>query len=578
MSVMSTTGNAGAGGADRLIAGRYRLLSRLGRGGMGTVWRAEDELLGRQVAVKEVHLRRERSADERDQQHGRTLREARAVAQVRHPSVVGVHDVVDQDGEPWIVMELVDGVSLGSRLAEAGPLGPREAAELGVAVLGALEAAHARGVLHRDVKPDNVLLERETGRVVLTDFGIARLDGSATLTEDGAFLGSPEFTAPERTEGRPAGPASDLWSVGVLLCAALEGRSPFRRDSMSGVLYAVLYEDIVLPASVEPLAEVVRGLLQRDPAQRCSAAQAVRLLNDYLERGAGTGFGANGAHGASPTAETFAAAPGTARPVPMPDRPTATAVRAAGSVPTAERAVPAPIPSTAVGSGRGDGRRSLLLRGGVTLVGAAAVAAGAFLLVPTLGTAGPEPSAVASLSPSATPRPSASASPSVVQPTARPSTDDNAAPVGYTLRHDSAGFSLAVPVGWARSSDSAGRVFYLSPDRAFRIGVHPTPIPPGGVFAELKSQDAAGPTTNPGYHQGTVRPTVFHGSSDAALWQWSWNGYTGPTGDGFGPRQVQDLCWTESGRSYDFWVSAPTSRQSEAEHYFQVVSATFRVG
>src|SRR4051812_1064255 len=202
--------NGNGDGGDRLIAGRYRLLSRLGRGGMGTVWRAEDELLNRQVAVKEVDLRGERSPEEREQQHERTLREARAVAQVRHPSVVGIHDVVEQDGEPWIVMELVDGVSLGARLAAEGPMAPREAAELGLAVLGALEAAHARGVLHRDVKPDNVLLERDTGRVVLTDFGIARLDGSATLTEAGAFLGSPEFTAPERTEGGPAGPEADL--------------------------------------------------------------------------------------------------------------------------------------------------------------------------------------------------------------------------------------------------------------------------------------------------------------------------------------------------------------------------------
>jgi hypothetical protein len=146
------------------------------------------------------------------------------------------------------------------------------------------------------------------------------------------------------------------------------------------------------------------------------------------------------------------------------------------------------------------------------------------------------------------------------------------------MKHDSGGFSLAVPVGWIRSTDAAGRVFYLSPDNAFRIGIHPTTVPPGGALAELRSQDAVGPHTNPGYRDGSVQPTVFHGSTDAALWQWTWNGYTGVTGDGLGARRVQDLCWTEGGRSYDFWVSAPTGRQNQADHYFQIVSATFQAG
>ncbi|PRH76493.1 serine/threonine protein kinase, partial [Streptomyces solincola] len=261
-------------GQQRRIVGRYLLEARLGRGGMGTVWRAYDELLGRRVAVKELHL------DAGAATHS-TLREARAVARVHHPHIVCVHDVVEEDGVPYIVMELVEGGSLAQRLARHGPLAPREAARLGLALLSALRAAHALGVLHRDLKPANVLLEEATGRVVLTDFGIAQLAGSTTLTEAGMFVGSPEYTAPERMRGARAGPASDLWSLGVLLCAALTGQSPFHRDSLGGVLHAVVEEDVRPPAAAGPLLPVVRGLLRRDPDRRMGPAEAERLLRAY---------------------------------------------------------------------------------------------------------------------------------------------------------------------------------------------------------------------------------------------------------------------------------------------------------
>ncbi|WP_277990086.1 serine/threonine-protein kinase, partial [Streptomyces beijiangensis] len=202
---------------SRLIAGRYRVGARIGRGGMGTVWQATDELLGREVAVKELHLDAGESA-------ASALREARAVAQIKHPHVIVVHDVVvDTDDNPCIVMELVVGGSLADRLSGQGPVDAGEAARIGLALLGALSAAHARGVLHRDIKPANVLLE-EGGRVVLTDFGIAQLAGSTTISSTGAFVGSPEYTSPERMQGGHTGPESDLWSLGALLCAALSGR------------------------------------------------------------------------------------------------------------------------------------------------------------------------------------------------------------------------------------------------------------------------------------------------------------------------------------------------------------------
>ncbi|WP_312847893.1 serine/threonine-protein kinase, partial [Streptomyces sp. WAC06614] len=209
-----------------MIGGRYRLRERLGRGGMGVVWRATDELLGRAVAVKELNV--EAGVDPAG-----ALREARAVAQIRHPHVIVVHDVVEDDGRPFIVMELVDGGSLADRLASSdGALSPPEAARIGVDLLDALTAAHARGMLHRDVKPANVLLEAGTGRVVLTDFGIASLPGATTISGTGVFAGTPEYSAPERMQGATAGPASDLWSLGALLCAAVTGESPFRRDSL----------------------------------------------------------------------------------------------------------------------------------------------------------------------------------------------------------------------------------------------------------------------------------------------------------------------------------------------------------
>ncbi|GHI31448.1 serine/threonine protein kinase [Streptomyces daghestanicus] len=281
----------GAGG--RVIAGRYRLLARLGRGGMGVVWRAVDELLGRQVAVKELPGDDTLSAAEARRRRERTLREARAVAQLSHPHIIVVHDVVDDDERTYIVMELLDGGSLADRIAGQGPVGPAEAARIGLALLGALRTAHTAGVLHRDVKPSNVLVA-EDGRVVLTDFGVAQVPGATTLTESGAFVGSPEYTAPERMSGGRAGPESDLWSLGALLCTVLSGESPFHRDSLGGILHAVVTAEIEPPPQAGPLLPVIRGLLERDPRRRLDAAGAEGMLRTYLATGRTTAPGGSG--------------------------------------------------------------------------------------------------------------------------------------------------------------------------------------------------------------------------------------------------------------------------------------------
>ncbi|GGL75313.1 serine/threonine protein kinase [Streptomyces fumigatiscleroticus] len=269
----------------RVIAGRYRLQARLARGGMGVVWRATDQLLGRPVAVKELPVDETRSEEETRRRRERTLREARAVARLSHPHIVVVHDVVEEDERPYIVMELIDGGSLADRIATHGPLGADEAARIGIALLSALRTAHAAGVLHRDLKPANVLLEAGTDRVVLTDFGIAQVAGATTLTETDSFVGSPEYTAPERMSGARTGPESDLWSLGALLCEAVSGESPFRRDSLGGVLHAVVSAEIRPPVQAGPILPVVRGLLERDPARRLDAAGAERMLRAFRDTG-----------------------------------------------------------------------------------------------------------------------------------------------------------------------------------------------------------------------------------------------------------------------------------------------------
>ncbi|MFE0250317.1 protein kinase [Streptomyces sp. NPDC059010] len=280
---MAVTGESHPNGDGRLIAGRYRTVEKLGRGGMGTVWRAVDETLGREVAVKE--LRAFADDDDVDRLAGMRLRmqrEARAAARVRHPGVVAVHDVTDNEGHPVIVMELIEGASLDDVMREQGVLDPRYAAKIGAEVLGALDAAHRAGVLHRDVKPGNILLERG-GRVVLTDFGIAAIDdpgdGAEThLTRSGELVGSLDYLAPERARGEQPGPPSDIWSLGATLYAAVEGGTPFRRTSTWSTITAIVTEPLPEPRRAGPLAPALHALLGKDPASRPDAAQAARLL------------------------------------------------------------------------------------------------------------------------------------------------------------------------------------------------------------------------------------------------------------------------------------------------------------
>ncbi len=308
----------------RVIAGRYRLQAPIGRGAMGVVWRARDQLLDRDVAVKEVHMADTLTDDERAHAYQRTLREAKTAARLNHPAVVTVYDVAEDEGRPWIVMQLISAQSLDQVLATSGPLSPRRAAEMGRQLLSALTVAHAAGVMHRDVKPSNVLLGRDD-RAVLTDFGIATFQDDPKLTQTGMVMGSPGFTAPERIRGEDASPASDLWSLGATLFAAVEGHGPFeKRGGALTTMSAIINEDAPEAVTAGALAPVTAALLRREPGDRPDAGSAARMITDVLPLLAGRAGGSPA--GYEPTALSASSppkspAPGPRVPGPFPAAP-----------------------------------------------------------------------------------------------------------------------------------------------------------------------------------------------------------------------------------------------------------------
>ncbi|QES57558.1 serine/threonine protein kinase [Streptomyces venezuelae] len=583
----------GTEGANaRVIAGRYRLDAKLGRGGMGIVWRATDQLLGRNVAVKEVALDPALSEEEARQQRERTLREARAAAQLKHPHIIVVHDIVEDGELPYIVMELVEGGSLADRLSRTGPVDVAEAARIGAALVGALRTAHAAGVLHRDIKPANVLLEAPGGRPVLTDFGIAQVSGATTLTTTGSFVGSPEYTAPERMSGRtPAGPEADLWSLGALLCAALSGASPFRRDSLGGILHAVVFDEIRPPEACGPLLPVVRGLLERDPAERIGAERAERMLRDC----------AQSAGQYTPTRYTpalhdpaqSAPAPQDASPQPpggpqatavpqtpdvprtpdvplipsVPQTPAAHGPARAGAVPaSAPTPLSAPVPAPGPPHAPGRRRPAAALIAGLLLAAITGAGVSAALLTSDGGRGGRTSTSGAAGQAST---PASSAATGERTDTVSPSSDDRPAPAGYRVVTDPEGFSLAVPLGFTRKVEGP-RIFYMSPGETFRIGIKVAEPESGGPLAVHQRAHAKGPGTNPGYRDAEVATTAQNGLQ-AALWLFTWDGFSPAEG----PRHTRDLCWEEDGRLYDVWVSSPVRQAEEARGYFDTAVRTF---
>jgi serine/threonine protein kinase len=328
-----------------VIAHRYRLVEQLGRGGMGVVWRAHDEMFGRDVAVKEVTLAAALAADERDRIVQSTLHEARIAARLSHPNVVKVYDVVESDNRPWIVMELVQARSLTEVVAEGGPLTPQRVASIGLQLLSGLMAAHAAGITHRDVKPGNVLCA-QGGRVVLTDFGIASLEGDPSATGAGVLMGSPAYIAPERVRGGPARAASDIWSLAATLYTAVEGRPPYDRGNAVATVTAVVTDEPEPFRLAGPLAPVLNLIFVKDPDLRPDAAKVRKLLREVATRARTAPAAPGGA--ASRAGGDAIAIPRSRAPLSSGPRPRGDLPAAAASVPDAAEAAgdpPAESPS-----------------------------------------------------------------------------------------------------------------------------------------------------------------------------------------------------------------------------------------
>lgn len=550
----------------RRVGGRYRLGEQLGRGGMGVVWAAVDERLGRDVAVKEVIPPSGLTAGLADATRQRSLREARAAARITSDSAVRVFDVVEDDGRPWIVMERLDAQPLSEIIDSGRSLTVPQVADIAARLLDAITAAHTSGVLHRDVKPSNVMIGRD-GRVVLTDFGIAALDGDPSITTTGVLIGSPAYIAPERALGDPASAASDMWSLGCTLYAALEGRPPFDGGTSMGTLTAVITQPPPPALSAGPLAAILDGLLRKDPAQRLTAADTQRMLRSlHVE----------------PT-RRIAAAPAGQRPHPTASgggRTTVLPVLPRPVPPAPDQSSPPPVRTPAPPPALPPRRprpRSWRLPAAIAAV-LVVLALGAVALV--LGDRGGEggeqaqpPSGRTSAGGTQSESPS-SAAPTTQSSTTTASTTTtepapaDGVPEGFTRFEDPTGFAIAVPDGWEVVRDGP-RVDFVEPGGGRFLRVDQTDTPQPDPVADWEQQAASAAQRLPGYTEIGIEQVEYR-DYDAADWEFTWTPEDGP------PLHVLNRnLITAPDQAYALYWSVPDEQWEDNLDVFEVFAESF---
>ncbi|HEU4911093.1 MAG TPA: protein kinase [Actinomycetes bacterium] len=525
----------------RTVGGRYRLDRSIGSGGMGTVWEGTDELLHRRVAIKEVRFPPEIGEREQQELRERTLREARATARLSHPNVITTYDVVEDDGRPYIVMELLPTRSLSTVLREDGALPPHRVAEIGLELLAALETSHKQGILHRDVKPGNVLLTAE-GRAVLTDFGIATMAGDPALTSTGVVLGSPAYMSPERARGKKPGPESDLWSLGATLYAAAEGRPPYDSDNALGTLTAVISDPVEPPSAGGPLGEAILGLLAKDPADRMDIPAA----RDLLKRAAADRSGA-----------TATVAPTEAVALDRAGR-----TEALSPVATASRPTSAPTEDPA--REYAETRRSpgLLVAG--LLVALLLIGGLVALAIATNNdepTAGPEPKDTPTTQQEPTPEQTEQSTPE--------STPDDKAPEGFTTYTDPTGFSVAVPEGWSVVRQEGTRVDLAeSGDSSTFLRIDQTDSPQEDAEKTWKELEKSVKDQLPNYEKIDIESVDYRGW-EAADWEFTFgeSGTSHVLNRGFVPSE---------NKGYAIYLSAPDEQWDASLPIFQTAADTFQ--
>ncbi len=538
-------------GAGAVLAGRYRLVEPIGSGGMGKVWRAHDELLHRTVAVKELTAGLYVAQADREVLHARTQKEARAAARIQHPAVVVVHDVLEHDDRPWIVMEYIDGPSLADAAKAAGRIEPNEAARIGLHVLGALRAAHAVGVLHRDVKPGNVLLAKD-GRVLLTDFGIAAIEGDSSITRTGEIVGSIDYLAPERVTGGTPGTASDLWSLGATLYTAVEARSPFRRTSPISSLQAVVNDEPPALRQSGALGPVITALLRKDPAERPSAQETERMLIEAME-----GREPKAAHAYVPTR---AVTPEELTDAQEPDSGTGDGtgtgtatepVPPAGPAPDQARTAALPEqagPAPAAGSpATGRIKRAAAVALVAALVGGGAVFGVLRFTGDTEAGGGSDKNASA--------------------PDQQDGDGEDAPPAGFSEVTDPTGFTLFVPDGWKRQMN--GDQIDYTPDNGkhfIRIAADPTPDYENPYAHLLDLEKQVQKRTD--YKKQKLNQNTFRDSTRAALWDFAWTekvSFPGPR------RAIEQMYIAPDGTEYAIYMSSPIADWDTIRQQFDVV-------